>query len=52
MCSTTKIIQRIQLVLVDLPEYLTNGETTTCRGTKLWAPPPPEIIKVNIDGAF
>jgi hypothetical protein len=52
MPSTTEIIRRIQLVLIDLQEYLTNGVPTTCKGTKLWASPPPEIIKVNIDGAF
>jgi hypothetical protein len=52
MPSTTEIIRRIQLVLIDLQEYLLNCVTTICKGTKLWAPPPPEIIKVNIDGAF
>jgi hypothetical protein len=52
MPSTTEIIRRIQLVLIDLQEYLTNCVTTICKGTKLWAPPPPEIIKVIIDGAL
>jgi hypothetical protein len=46
------ITRRIQLLLVDLKVNPTNDDNTTCRGNKRWSPPPPDILKVNIDGTF
>jgi hypothetical protein len=50
--SISDITRRIQLLLIDLKVNPTNDDNTTCRGNKWWSPPPPDILKVNIDGAF